>query len=156
MGRLTFSYIGKSGEPASVGVAVPDLTAANVESYTDGGLSTAFDALNDALLALTLMNATGHTATAQVNQIEPVIPASPYAQREIAIMFFMSDTGGHKSRLSVPGPDLTLVAQDGTDLVDLTVTEVAALVTAIETYAVDPVTGNAVTVTGARIIGRNN
>lgn len=156
MGRLTFSYIDKSGERASVGVPTPDLNAANVESYTDGGLSTAFDALNDAIAALTLLSATGHSATAQSNAIEPVLPASPYAQREFGIMFFLSDTGGHKSRITIPGPDLSIVAQDGTDVVDLAVTEVAALVTALETYAVDPVTGNAVTVTAARIVGRNN
>ena len=156
MGRLTFTYIGFSAEKSSVGIPVPDLDATNVESYTDGGLSTAFDALVAAVDGLTLMNRTGHTATAQTDSIAEVIPASPNAQREIGLLMLMSDPNGHKSRMVIPGVDLSLVAQAGTDVVDLAVTEVAALVTALQTYAVDPITGLAVTVYAARIVGRNN
>jgi hypothetical protein len=156
MTRLTFSYIGYSGEKSSVGFPIPELTAANIESYTDGGLSTAFDALSDAVADLTLMNPTGHTATAQISAVPEVLPASPNAQRESGILVLMADTGGHKSRMVIPGPDLSLVAQEGTDNVLLTGTEMAALVTAIETYCVDPITGLAVTVYAARIVGRNN
>lgn len=156
MGRLTLTYIGFSAEKSSVGIPTPDLGVANVESYTDGGVSTAFDALVDAVDALTLMNRTGHTATAQAEALAETLPASANAQREIGLQMFMSDVNGHKSRLVIPGVDLGIVAQAGTDLVDLTVTEVAALVTALETYAIDPITGLAVTVYAARIVGRNN
>jgi len=156
MGRLTLNYLGRSGEKGQVGLPVPDLNAANVESYTVGGLSTAYDALKDSIDALTLMSAIGHTATAQIGSIPEVLPASPLAQREIGLLVLMADPDGHKTRVVIPGIDLSLVSQPGTDNVPLTVTEVAALVTALETYCVDPITGGALTVYRARVVGRNN
>lgn len=156
MTNLTIAYIGHSGEKSAVSLPIPTLTAANVESYTDGGLSTAFDALKDAVDAITLMNYIRHTATAQIAAVPEVIPASVEAQREKGLLVLMADTGGHKSRVVIPGPDFSLLAQPETDKVLLTGTEMAALVTAIETYCVDPVTGLALTVYGARLVGRNN
>jgi len=156
MGRLTLSYIGKSAEKSNVGFPIPNLDATNVEDYTENGLSAGYDALKSAVDALTLMNPTGTTVTAEIISIAEVLPASEFAQREFGVLVLMADTIGHKSRLVVPGPDLTLVAQEGTDVVDLAGTEMAALVSAIETWCVDPITGNAVTVYGARIVGRNN
>jgi hypothetical protein len=156
MTNLTFGYIGHSGEKSTASFPVPELTAANIESYTDGGLSTAFDALKDAVAAITLMNFIRHTATAQIAAVPEVLPASVYAQRERGLLVLMADPGGHKSRIVIPGPDATLLAQSGNDDVDLAGTEMAALVTAIETYCVDPITKLAVTVYAAKLVGRNN
>lgn len=156
MGVLTLQYIGRSGEKGSVGLSIPDLTALNVESYTSGGLSTAYDDLKDAIDALTLMNPVGHTATAQIVKVPEVLPASPLAQREIGLLVLMADPDGHKTRIVVPGIDLSLVAQEGSDNVPLSVTELATLITALEAHCVDPITGGALTVYRARVVGRNN
>jgi hypothetical protein len=157
MGQLTFGFIDKSGEPASVGFSIPDLGAANVETYTDGGLSTAFDALQAAINGLTLLNPTGHTATAQKASVAPVRPTDANAQRETALLVKYADVNGHKGSLTVPGLDRTITSQDGTDEVPLTgITEVVALIDAIELYVVDSVTGLAVTVYSIREVGRNN
>lgn len=157
MGRLTFSFIDKSGEDGSVSFPVPDLGALNVESYTDGGLSTAFNALHDSILALTLMNETGHTATAQRNVLVAVKPTDGNAQRETALLVKFADVNGHKGSLTVPGVDRSITTVVNTDEVPLTgITEIEDLISAIETYCVDPITGLAVTVYSIRNVGRNN
>lgn len=156
-GKLTFSYIDKSGESASVGFPVPDLDALNIESYTNGGLSTAFDALNDAVAGLTLLNPTGHTATAQVESIVPVRPSDANAERETVLLVKYGDVNGHKGRVTIPGLNRAITSQDGTDEVPLAgIAEVVALIDAIETYCADPVTGLAITVYSIRQVGRNN
>lgn len=158
MGRITLSLLDKSRESASIGFPVPDLGAANIATYTDTGVGQALGDLRNAALALTLLTETGRTVTAEATkEAAPTPPTEDYAQREIALVFFMADTGGHKSRVSVPGADLTGVAQSGTDDVPLSgITVVENMISAIESYCVDPVTGNAVTVYNVRIIGRGN
>jgi hypothetical protein len=156
MGQITFSFVDKSGERGSVNLPVPDLALANIETYTDGG--TAFNALEAAVAALTLLTATGNTVTAESAGVAaPVLPTDDNAQRERVLLFFLSDTNGHKTRIGIPGIDLTGIAQSGTDDVPLdATTEVEDMVTAIETYCVDSITGNAVTVYRIRHVGRNN
>jgi hypothetical protein len=158
MGRLTLSFIDKSGETASVGLPIPDLTVANIESYSSGGIaSDAFNDLNDFIDVLTLLNPTGHTLTSKIVQIPPVRPADANAQRETGLLVLMADTNGHKSRFVIPGLDRELVAQEGTDEVPLTgIIQVEELITAVEAYCIDPITGLAVTVYGMRMVGRNN
>lgn len=155
MGRLTFSFIDMSGETGSVGLPIPDLGPLNVETYTDGG--TAYTTLENAINALTLLNPTGSTVTAEVVSVAAVRPSNPNAQRETGLLVLAADAGGHKTRFVLPGLDRSIVAQDGTDEVPLTgVTEVENLITAVETHLVDPITGNALTVYGVRMVGRNN
>ena len=156
MGQLTFSFIDRSGERASVNAPTPDLGLSNIESYTDGG--TAFNALEAAINALTLLTPTGNTVTAESAGVAaPTVPTDVNAQRERVLLFFLSDTGGHKTRIGIPGIDLTGIAQAGTDDVPLdATTEVGDMVTAIETYCVDSITGNTVTVYRIRHVGRNN
>ena len=157
MGRLTFGFIDKSGEAGSVSFPVPNLGVTNVEAYTEGVGHVAYNALLDAVVALTLLNQTGHTVTAETAEIAPVRPSDANAQRETALLVKFADTTGHKGSLTIPGLDRTITSQDGTDEVPLAgITEVEDLITAIETYAVDSITGNTVTVYSIREVGRNN
>lgn len=83
-------------------------------------------------------------------------PASPYAHREIGLRFFFHDALGSKGNLTIPAPDLANIAVlEGTDLADLTDTEVAALVTIIEAN-VEINDGEAVTVDRAVVVGRSS
>jgi hypothetical protein len=84
------------------------------------------------------------------------LPASPFAQREFKLAVKMVDTAGNRSTLTIPGPNLTLLAQPGTDVVDhVSNVTAAALAAAIENNAVSP-QGNTVSVIGMRIVGRAN
>lgn len=156
MGQVTFSFIDRSAERASVNMPVPNLGVLNVETYTDGG--TAYNAMEAAILALTTLNQTGATVTAESTSVaSPTIPTADNAQRERVLMFFLSDTNGHKTRIGLPGADLTGITGVGTDDIALDASaEIEDMVTAIETYCVDSVTGNAVTVYRIRHVGRNN
>jgi hypothetical protein len=157
MGRLTFSFIDKSDEAGSVSFPIPNLGLTNVEAYSEGVGHAAYNDLFDAVAALTLLNPTGHTLTAETAEIAPVRPSDPNAERETALLVKFADTTGHKSRITIPGLDRAITTQDGTDEVPLAgIAEVEALVTAIETWVVDPITGNAVTVYSIRQVGRNN
>lgn len=86
------------------------------------------------------------------------IPASNLAQRETGLRVFLTDdSNGKKSHFTLPGPDLAnLTIPAGGDLVTLADASIMAdLVTAIEADAKSE-DGNAVTVTRAVIVGRNN
>jgi hypothetical protein len=156
MGQITLTFLDKSRERASVNLPIPDLTLANVETYTDGG--TAYNALEAAVLALTLLTHTGATVLAESDSVAaPVLPTSDDAQRERALLFFLSDTGGHKTRIQIPGISLTGLTQPNTDDIPLDVsTEIEDMITAIETHCRDSVTGLAVTVYRIRHVGRNS
>ena len=86
------------------------------------------------------------------------IPASNLAQRESGLRVFLADdTTGDKSHFTIPGPDLAnLTIPAGGDLVTLADGSIMAdLVTAVEANC-QSVLGNAVTVTRAVLVGRNN
>lgn len=156
MGQFTLTFVDKSAERASVNLPVPDLGVANVETYTDGG--TAYGALESAVLALTTLAQTNATVTAESGGIAtPALPTADDAQRERVLLFFCTTSGGHKTRIGIPGADLTGITGIGTDDIALDASaEIEAMIAAIETYCVDPVVGGAVTVYRVRHVGRNN
>jgi hypothetical protein len=83
-------------------------------------------------------------------------PSSPYANREAgARVFYHNDTSNEKGRVTIPGPDLANVdIQAGSDLFDLTDTEMASLVTWLEANA--EYDGESITVDRAVLVGRNS
>jgi hypothetical protein len=155
VGQITMTFLDRSKERASVNLPIPDLDVANVATYIDGG--TAYNALEAAVLALTLLTQTGASVLAESSSVPgPVVPTDDDAQRERALLFFLADTGGHKTRISIPGISLTGLTQPNTDDIPLDVsTEIGDMVTAIETHCRDSVTGLAVTVYNIRHVGRN-
>ncbi len=97
------------------------------------------------------------TAVQQNTDEQEDIPAvSAFAQRELGLRFFFhDDTTFVKGSMTVPAPDLANIdlESDG-DTADLTDTEVAAMVTWLETYAV--LNGSSVVVDRAVVVGRSS
>lgn len=87
----------------------------------------------------------------------PAIPTSPYAQRELKwLVKYAGDTSGKIFTIEIPCPDVTDNVVMNTDVADLASDDWAAFVTAFEAYAKSPDNGTeAVTVIGARLVGRN-
>lgn len=83
-------------------------------------------------------------------------PTASDAQVELKFMFtYEGDTSKKKYRFEVPTPDTTKVLP-GTDIVDLTDTQVAAFVTATEALGRTPDDDTeTITVLDARLVGRN-
>lgn len=83
------------------------------------------------------------------------LPTSPYAQREAGMRVFFHNTQGEKGHLTIPAPDMAncdLLA--GTDLFDPADTEVAALISWLESYGY--IGSYPITVDKVVYVGRNN
>lgn len=87
----------------------------------------------------------------------PITPTNVYAQREVKwLVSYVGDTSGKQFSIEIAAPDLTGNIIANSDMADLTSTDWAAFVTAFEDYARSPDNGTeTVTVTGARVVGRN-
>ena len=82
-------------------------------------------------------------------------PSEVTAQREIAIKVTYRDTvTGKVEHLTVPGPVAAVYPPTGTDVIPLSNVAAAAFITVFEANAVSQ-DGNAIVVTGIRLIGRN-
>jgi len=154
---LTITYIDYSGEQSAVGVNVPNLDATNVEDYTDTTLGTPLGNFKAAVDALTLMNEVVINVGAARITSPPTLPTDENAQREQKLLIKYVDTvTAKKYRFTIPGIDRTLVAQQGTDVVDFgNNVLVIALVAAFEAGMVSEL-GNPVSVYGASLIGVSN
>lgn len=108
-----------------------------------------------ALEVVSLLTALNRSFSVEVATNVANLPASPYAQRELALkIFYSDDVTANKFTMTVPGPDLTLLAQANTDEVDIVANvAAAALKLVLDTNLVSP-DGNAITVTRMRLIGR--
>lgn len=87
----------------------------------------------------------------------PAIPTDPYAQREMKwLVQYQGDDSGKLFSIEIAAPDITDNVVPNTDVADLTSDDWAAFVTAFEAYVKSPDNGTeAVTVIGARLVGRN-
>jgi hypothetical protein len=76
----------------------------------------------DALAVVSLCNRVNLTMSKMLESDTPIIPSAVYAQRESAIkVFYVDDVNGRKFTLTIPGPDLELLAiAPGTDNIDIT------------------------------------
>lgn len=152
MAIASFTIRDVSDEYSTVSFQYADMTALS----TFGDMDTAMSALSSAVDALSL----GTIVRAAWRQeydggYSDTRPASPYAHREVGLRFFYHDGLGNKGNLTIPAPDLAnITVTPGTDLADLTDTEVAALVTLIEAN-VEIAAGEAVTVDRAVVVGRS-
>ncbi len=87
----------------------------------------------------------------------PAIPTSPYAQRELKwLVQYQGATSGKLFSTEIAAPDITDNVVINTDVADLASTDWDAFKTAFEAYVKSPDNGTeAVTVVGARLVGRN-
>lgn len=150
--KIKQGYIDRSGERSS--------SQFYVATGVGDDMTTPFADANTVQTALAVVSLCNFTNLSLSHIIEvdvPVIPSSVYAQRESALWVQYVDTvDGTYQSLSVPGPDLTLLAQANTDEVDIVANvTAAALVLVLEANLVSE-NDNPVEVTRMRIIGRRN
>jgi len=140
-----------SDELSSFGVTSVTGNAGNLTAQL--GLQTA---LSSAIENLSIGHLDKYTYSIE-GLNSPVTPSNVYAQREIKwLVTYKGDTSGKNFQIEIAAPNLTDNLNGNSDQADLTSADWAAFVTAFEAYAKSPDNGTeAVTVVGARVVGRN-
>lgn len=132
------------------------LNITDIDETTWVATNAAIATLQAALNALSLGSLASRTLTAFRESVDDTRPASSFAQREVGLRFhYIDDVTGDKYHFTLPCPDLDIVAEAGTDQVDLEEITLAAAVAAIEAVAKSP-DGNAITITRGVIVGRRS
>lgn len=150
MGRMQFSVRDFSQERSAVDFAIVDLTAGNIAANL-----TAFAAVQTAIDNVTLGTIASRRLVAVDEIVSSVIPANPFAQRELKWLVRYTDSvNGKSGSLEIPTADPTGILVAGTDRMDLTEPTPTALVTALEANA-RTVDGNTFNITGIFLVGRN-
>ena len=140
----------------SVGFHIPVLGVGNVVTYTDWDEAlTLTNNLILAVAAVCVSEVWSLNISALAQQIGSVVPTDPTVRNENKLILKYVDTvePSLKGRMEFPGVDIALIGQAGTDVVDMTQTEVAALITAVEAFAVSKI-GNPIQVYAALTVGR--
>lgn len=150
-----FGWRDHSNELSQIQLGFDEMVAggANFDT-TIASMTAVFDEIE----TVSLCDSAGYGFRDQIVADPSTIPASNLAQRENGLRVFLTDdVNGKKSHFTIPGPDLAnLTIPAGGDLVTLADASIMAdLVTAIEAN-VESEDDNAVTVTRAVIVGRNN
>ena len=153
---VRIGMIDRSGENTSVNFHLPAIASdgsnwPNLFAPTTGR----YDLLKLTLTPLTRLNLTRSVMNQVVETSVGSLPADAMAQRELAIRFtYVDDVSNNKYRFDVPGP-VDAVIQSGTDVIDLANVLIAAFKVDFEAQCVSP-EGNAVTIIGARLVGRKS
>jgi len=146
-----YIYIDTSEERTRMQFYFADVTSVNFDA-TMGALGK-MNSVRTALNALTLLNEVSVQATIVAHSAAAVSPNNADAQREYGVKLFWTDNVTHDvGSTFISGVDSSFRPTAG-DKVDLTMTEWAALVTAIQTHCVSKA-GNAITVTHGVVTGR--
>lgn len=155
--KVTFGIKDNSNEIGYFSVSVPNVTDGagfDVAKNAEGDL-----ALYVAALSLGVIN----TQNIGVNDVLSKDRATdPYALRETAVTFTMTDSENNLVKASLPAPDLTKFpfAALGQDTTPVPYTGVHAdvdiFIQTLEAEAVHPITGNALTVIRLDLVGRSN
>lgn len=138
--KLNLTFVDRDDEASTVSVHSTALTAGNFT--TQMGLA---DSLVAAIEAVTLMVLGKDSRIAVEDQFPYVLPTDPYAQRGIKWLVRARDANGNSVTFHIPGANLGLAGILVGENMDLTSTEGAALVNAIEAF-VKSNDGEAVTV----------
>lgn len=153
--KVHYVFLDKSLEKSSCDIYIPALTAVNIAASLDKVNPTTAGELGILLQGLSLCTCIGESVSAAENKFAQTTPGDNYAQREMGLLVTYSDTVTGKSyRMTIPGPDWGNISANGTDLVDGVDAEWTAFKAAFEAFAVSP-DGNAVTISGGRLVGRN-
>jgi hypothetical protein len=148
----TFTILDYSEEKSSFRFNFGAITAVSLP-----GFLTNFGALRTALGNIILGTVQKEAWIGDSTVLDNTPPASSNAQVELKFLVsYEGDTTKKKFRHEIPTPDTSKVLP-GTDIVDLTDTDVAAYVTAFETIGRSPDDDTeTVTVLDMRLVGRNN
>lgn len=145
------------GEPTNFQCYGPVLSAGNFAAKTalwQNGTDGLVDTIQVITLGLIMSWEYGNLHVSNVSGGA----SSVAAQRENKLLVDYKDNTTQKPyRCTLPTIDLTKLTFQFRDIVDIaTGTEMIAFVTAFQAFAVAPITGNAVTITGAKYVGRNS
>lgn len=156
MPSVTHTIIDNAGETSTTRFYLPTISGANYDTVAGNGATDNVGALRLAVAAITRGNFVRHTVSAVEYPEAGTLPADPEAHRETKLLVsYVDNVNARRGSVTIAAPDLSILAQTGTDVVDHTSNAAAiALTTAIETYAASR-DGNAITVIGMRIVGRN-
>lgn len=156
MASVSHTCIDNSGEQSVVTFYLQDVDGNNYDDVVGNGNGDDVGELRQALATITLCNFVRHTVTTEVYPELGELPSSPWAQRELKLLVqYIDNVTSKRYTVTIPAPNLAILAQPGTDIVDHVSNLVASsFVTNFETHARSQ-DGNEVTVLGMRIIGRN-
>jgi len=141
-----------SDENSTVKIHNGAITAVSI-----AGFLTAFGGMRTALEAITLGTMAQEQWIGDLTLLSNTLPTNPFAQRELKwLVRYHGDTTGKKFQLEIPTADPTDRLVAGTDLADLTETDMAAFVTAFEAFARTPDSDTeTVTIDQIVLVGRN-
>jgi len=152
-GSVSMTFRDYNNETSVHSMDIPDLTAANFDSFVDTGglIADYYDAVN----AITLGNIGSERISARDILISQVPAGSTWAQVELKwLAFYTDDVTSKVYRREIPTPDLTLLVA-GTDLLNIASGAGLTWKNAAEALWVSP-DGNPVTIIKAQVVGRNN
>lgn len=150
MSEAIFTLRDHSDERSAVKFNITDL-----DETTWLATDTALATLRTTMQAVTLGVVEKSTVIASRTVHSTERPTDANAQVEMGLrLHYVDDVTGSKYFLTIPTPNLTLLAQEGSDQIDLDEVTVAAMVAAIEAVAVSPL-GNPITIERGVIVGRN-
>lgn len=154
--RVSIGFIDHSGEKSTTKFYIePFANTAAADLGTD--LVDKHDAVKAAIAAVTLCNFTTSHMSVAYDVDSAVVPTDAFAQRETALWIQWQDSvNGKYGSMSIPGPDLDLLAQAGTDEVDLASNVAAIALTGVLELNLVSEFGNAINITRMRIVGRSN
>lgn len=158
MANLVFTYRDFSDESSGVSIQIPEITSANFDEILGDGALEGRGILRAALDGVTRGLRVRESAVA-VSEVFAGSVTDEDAQREDGLRVWgRGDSSGKLFSITIPTADRANLAQAGTDDVDLAGTEMAALVTALETYwkADYGAALEDITVTAARLVSRAN
>ena len=148
-----YNYIDTGLERTRMQFYFADVTAANFDATF--GVAGKLNGVRTALNAVTLLNEVTVQGTVVAHSAAATSPNNALAQREYGVRLYMVDNvKGKVSHTFIPGIPAALLPASG-DLIDLTVSEWAALKNQIESSCVSA-DGNAITVTKGVVTGRRN
>jgi len=147
-----FTLLDFSNEKSGVTVYNGAITAVSI-----AGFLTNFGALRTAIEGITLGTMHQEAWIGDRELISNTLPTNAEAQREKKwLVTYTGNTSGKKFTLEIPTADLTGRLVSGTDLANLSNTEIAAFITAFETIARSPDNDEEnVTVQTIKFVGRN-
>lgn len=153
MTLVNAQYLDYSGEKSSVAFNVVTPSGA---AFDWAAWDLMIDGIVDTIDDVSLCRGGPTSARTQLSTGSQELPADEEAQRESGLRIFYYDTTTQaKYHLTIPGPEHALMAVQGQDQVDLTGTEMAALVTAFEANVKSP-TGGAIEISKGVLVGRRN
>ena len=153
MSLATIKFLDYSDEVSTVSFNVATPSGA---SYDWAALAASIDAVGDVIADVSLCTRSKEQVNVALADGSLARPVSTAAQREVGLrIFYVDDTTQKKYHVTIPGPDTSLMASPGFDIVDWSGTEMAALETAFEANVLSP-DGNAVSILTGKIVGRRN